>query len=537
MVRWGGNLLLLPAMLAGPLALCSPTPLHAAIEPSPVPLHSQVTEEEHQHRGGFCATGLLRIPEATDPLGLDSRAALHSTGLPPADTLDEPTVIDVLFLYTPQAVLGEGNEEGIHHRVLLSVQDTNQVFENSKINVIINPIHIGLIAYTESGNLPEDLNRLGSGREGLQHAHTLRQDYKADLVCLIIETENQGIQGAAWDIPPPRGRPERGFTVCRRAVMGAGSNDLLLAHELGHLLGCDHDREHASLSLDHSFYLERTPYLFGHRLKVEGVTYTCLMGYEPGITLPYFSSPHLTLDEVPLGIPADQPRPSDGARVINAMAPYVANYRVALSRISFEQERLYVEEGSEALVRLVRTGDLSTSTRVGVMVDSSSTATAGLDYTPLSRPFHVIFEAGQDSAEIFIPVLADDAVEPEETLKLKLFAVAGNHGLGERASMEVHILDRNTDPSDWSHAWITFPNATTVVRESAGQVRISFQAYHPLGEGNTAPAEQVPFHTVDGTAEAGRDYQAIQGTISRSLDPVELVIPILNRPEPGPDPG
>jgi hypothetical protein len=51
-------------LLAGPLALGSPTPWHAAIEPSPVPRRTPVPKEAHQHQGDFAPLsrrGITRI--------------------------------------------------------------------------------------------------------------------------------------------------------------------------------------------------------------------------------------------------------------------------------------------------------------------------------------------------------------------------------------------------------------------------------------------------------------------------------------------
>jgi hypothetical protein len=239
---------------------------------------------------------------------------------------------------------------------------------NSLINVRINPVFIGSIQYVETGDMTLDLPRLANGNGGLERVPQLRNDYKADLVCLLTELENQGMGGYGWDITPPHGNQATGFVVIRRLFMGKGS--MVLAHELGHLLGCDHDREHAAHAGDAAFYAARKPYIFGHRVEVEGVTYIDVMSYEPGIYVPYYGNPRLQLDGVPLGVPAEAERPSDGARTINETAPYVALYRTARSRIGFAEPRFVAaEQDGSVTVRLVRTGDLDTSTRVTVTFD------------------------------------------------------------------------------------------------------------------------------------------------------------------------
>ncbi|MCW5556458.1 MAG: hypothetical protein KIT22_01210 [Verrucomicrobiae bacterium] len=228
-----------------------------------------------------------------------------------------------------------GNEAGIHRRVLESVEETNYRLTNSLRQRADQPsARRTRSLYLESGDLPTDLSRLANGNGGLERAVPLRNDYKADIVVMITELENQGHRRLrVGPATPPGGNLELLASRVRRFVLGSGI--MVLAHESAILPGCAHDREHAGVDQDPAYYAARKPYIFGHRFEVEGVTYVEVMSYQPGIYVPYFGNPRLNLDGVPLGVAADQPRPSDGARTINETAPYVANYRTALSRIEF----------------------------------------------------------------------------------------------------------------------------------------------------------------------------------------------------------
>lgn len=479
---------------------------------------------------GFCGT-VQSFPDGDGGGGIaHTSIGRQAGGLPPADTQTEPTVVDVLFLYTPQAVIGEGNEGDLRRRIVDSVEETNHRLTNSLINVRIHPISIDRIDYTETGDLPLDLSNLRNATGGLGKTAVLRNDFKADLVVMVTELENQGLGGAAFNIALPTGSPFGGFAVVRRVFMGRGS--MVLAHELGHLMGCAHDREHSGFDLQSDYAKARKPYMYGYRFEVEGVTYVDVMSYLPGIYVPYFGNPRLSLDGVPLGVSAESVRPSDGARTINETAPYVAQYRLARSRVEFAQSQVVVsEQEGSASVRLLRSGDLSTSTRVTVVFDSASSARPGngQDYTlPVST--QVLFDKNQATADLIIPLLADDFVEGVESVKLNLESVLGEHGLGSQWVSELVILDAST-PAAYSQ--VEFPDGPLSVIESAGQVMAQVAYTGPAGGEDSV----IPYRTADGTAVAGRDYQAVSGFLTNGLGVAswEIPIPLLTNPEAGPD--
>lgn len=476
---------------------------------------------------GFCAT---HVPDGWEdsPAGrILRRSARVAAELPAADTLPEATVVDVMFLYTPLALAAEGSEAGLRRRVETGVEETNLRLANSGVNVRVQPVFIGLYNTFESGSMPREMSRLGNAVDGFERVPQLRNDYQADLVCLVTELDTDNYLAGAWDVAPTLGDPQFAYLIIRRQALATGSR--VLAHEFGHLFGCAHDREHAG-NLQSTFYQARKPYIFAHRTQVEGVTYIDLMSYEPGIFVPYYSSPRVSIDGVPMGVPADQARPSDGARTINEVAPYVARYRTAVSRVEFARASFVGRrEESRVTVILRRSGDLNSSTRVNVVFDPASPARPGADY---QRPTStlVTFGTNQATAELVIPLVQDSSAAGERLLLLGLGSVLGAHGVGRTASATVAI--HNPDTPSWQGD-VEFTGGRSVIPETAGDARIAVR----LPGNDPAGPIQLPYRTVDGTARAGIDYTAVSGTLDHPGAPAEweIAVPIRNRPEAGPD--
>ena len=143
----------------------------------------------------------------------------------------------------------------------------------------------------------------------------------------------------------------------------------------------------------------------------------------------------------------------------------------------------------------------STGEFLQVNFSSSGTATSGADYTDLGDS--VVFRSGEPVALLPVSIVADQEVEPNETVVLRLEPGA-NYATGTSSSARMTILD-NTEPG----GTVEFKSATYAVAENEGSVRV----YATRTGASSGPASVV-YATADETAIAGQDYTAVSGTLN-----------------------
>lgn len=167
----------------------------------------------------------VELPEGTEPTVPDASAA------------DTASFIDVMVLYTADAMVGQGGTSAMVAAIEASVQATNQSYQNSSVNQRIRLAHIAQVSYTETNDIYSDLTNLQDG--SIANTHALRDTYHADLVTLITENDFFGICGLGFMMPIPTTLFEdRAYSVVRRECMPGGTT---VAHELGHNMGQAHD--------------------------------------------------------------------------------------------------------------------------------------------------------------------------------------------------------------------------------------------------------------------------------------------------------
>jgi hypothetical protein len=150
--------------------------------------------------------------------------------------------------------------------------------------------------------------------------------------------------------------------------------------------------------------------------------------------------------------------------------------------------------------------------------NAGGTATPDSDYGAVSGT--LLFAPGQTTAVIELAILNDDAREPDETVILNLSAPS-NATLGTPASMTLTIQDN--DPN--AAVSVQFSSNNYSRSEGSGGATITVQLSAASGETVT-----VKYATSNGTATAGSDYTAVNGTLTFAPGETSknFTVPIVN---------
>jgi hypothetical protein len=174
------------------------------------------------------------------------------------------------------------------------------------------------------------------------------------------------------------------------------------------------------------------------------------------------------------------------------------------------------EAGPLATITLVRSGPVMGAFTVDYAT-SNGTATAGLDYT--AKTGTVSFASGVLSQTFTVPILNDAFVEGNETVNLLLSNPTGVAQLGPRTNAVLTIVDNDFG------GLLKFSLAKYTVAESTAAALITV-----IRTGGVAGGVSVDFATLDGSALAGSDYTATNGTLMFTSGVVSrtFTVPILN---------
>ncbi len=239
-----------------------------------------------------------------------------------AGVCDDPSVIDVLVLYTNAAAAQAGGDQAMLDTLDWVVAQSNEIYEGSTIDLSIRLVGaVRAVGYLDdSQSMYNDLVALTERTDlALNQVHAMRDELGADLVALIRSSGSDAC-GMAWLLPANTpAYASIGFSV-------TGVDCLMnttFTHELGHNMGCCHAAGDGGGCQTGGVF----PYSLGHRFTDStGQLCRTVMAYSPGTKITRFTSP----DVYWMGS-ATGSENQDNARTINETRLAVANFRCAPS--------------------------------------------------------------------------------------------------------------------------------------------------------------------------------------------------------------
>ncbi|MDX2132929.1 MAG: M12 family metallo-peptidase [Planctomycetota bacterium] len=222
-------------------------------------------------------------------------------------------VIRVLVMYTPLARDDEGGDAAIESRVAFALSQANAAYIASQADVQLELAYTGVIDYVESGSASTDLGRWRSTTDGIMdRVHCIRDAVGADMCALLVNNFNAcGIAYIMTNVGP--GFQSSAFSVTDKDCIGGYT----FAHELGHNMGCAHDRDNAGNAAYSYAYGYRTP----------DAVYRTILAYSPGTRIGRFSNPNISFNGYVLGNPLGQADETYNALGITNTAPVIAAFR------------------------------------------------------------------------------------------------------------------------------------------------------------------------------------------------------------------
>lgn len=222
-------------------------------------------------------------------------------------------IIRSLIVYTAQARDAEGGEAAIQSRAVFAIAQANTVYLNSQADVQLQLAYTGLIDYVESNNASTDLGRFRSTTDGIMDdVHCIRNAVAADACSLLVSGFNACGIAYLMSNPGPNFHTSAFSVTDKDCIAG-----FTWAHELGHNMGCAHDRDNAGSAAYSYAYGYRTP----------DAVYRTVMAYSPGTRVGRFSNPNISYNGYVMGIPLGQPGETYNALCITNTAPIMENFR------------------------------------------------------------------------------------------------------------------------------------------------------------------------------------------------------------------
>jgi len=291
-----------------------------AIDPAGVTAGSLQIEDE-TYALGYSGIGKTHVLQTLDqtrykPCATDHRHAVDAG--PESETPNPPnqgpaasavSILDVCVFYTPRAKSTGGGKAAIESQLALRIANAAKSCNTSGVQARFRLVYLAETNYTENGSTG-DLSRFRNTNDGyMDEVHAARNTYGGDLMALITQPPSLSYCGVAYLMTRlSTGFRSSAFGVTVRSCLGGNT----LTHEIGHNIGCHHDKNNAGNAI--------YPYAYGYR--TPDSRYRTIMSYAPGTRTPLWSGPNVKYSNYTMGTATD-----DNVRTINNTRATVAQFK------------------------------------------------------------------------------------------------------------------------------------------------------------------------------------------------------------------
>jgi uncharacterized delta-60 repeat protein/uncharacterized repeat protein (TIGR01451 family) len=238
------------------------------------------------------------------------------------------------------------------------------------------------------------------------------------------------------------------------------------------------------------------------------------------VGIPVLDDPHVKPDRT-VNLFLSNPQPPGGPALGN-QAGAVLTIINTHSTVSFASSAYSVNEDTglgAALITLIRAGSTNGPATIDFLTTTNGTAIPGVNYTPVSNT--VVIAAGQTNATVSVPVIHDPTPQGNRTVSMILTNPIGTI-LVAPSQATLTVVDVETAPGQF-----VFAATNYYVAENAGTGVVSV-----LRTNGHSGIVTVQFSTADGSAHAGVDYVATNGTLTFAdgVTSAALTVPVIYNP-------
>ena len=232
------------------------------------------------------------------------------------------SIIDLLIVYSPEASQAGNGPEAMEQLAMAAVREMNAAHERSLSDVRFHLVGTVPSEENQAGtSTSSNLRAIREAQDGtLDEIQELRDLYGADIVTYIFDNDsgsNVGLANSLTTLDPSFS--EKAFNVIvRRKAYG----DWVLAHEIAHNLGAEHDRGNVN------GLPGLTDCAYGGFYDIDGKSVHTIMSQSRfSERIGYFSNPNVMLDGNTLGTATPPEECADNVSAMNMAAPFVAGFR------------------------------------------------------------------------------------------------------------------------------------------------------------------------------------------------------------------